>query len=55
MLFLMVRVEESCPSIWSNCPGNRSHWGEIAGDGTFEKYSFYVESMKRAITEAWRG
>jgi TonB family protein len=29
---------------------------EFAGDGTFgEKYSFYVEAMKRAITEAWRG
>ena len=29
---------------------------EFAGDGTFgEKYAFYVEAMKRAITESWRG
>jgi TonB family protein len=29
---------------------------EFAGDGTFgEKYSLYVESMKRAITNAWQG
>jgi TonB family protein len=37
-------------------PGTDPTGAEFAGDGTFgEKYGFYVESMKRAITDAWRG
>jgi TonB family protein len=37
-------------------PGTGPTGAEFAGDGTFgEKYGFYVESMKRAITNAWAG
>jgi TonB family protein len=37
-------------------PGTGPTGAEFAGDGTFgEKYGFYVESMKRAITNAWQG
>jgi TonB family protein len=37
-------------------PGTGPTGAEFAGDGTFgEKYSFYVEAMKRAITNAWQG
>jgi len=37
-------------------PGMDPTGAEFSGDGTFgEKYSFYVEAMKRAITDAWRG
>jgi TonB family protein len=37
-------------------PGTDPTGAEFAGDGTFgEKYGSYVESMKRAITDAWRG
>jgi TonB family protein len=37
-------------------PGTDPTGAEFAGDGTFgEKYSQYVESMKRAITQAWQG
>jgi len=36
-------------------PGTDPTGAEFAGDGTFgEKYGSYVESMKRAITDAWR-
>ena len=37
-------------------PGSDPTGAEFAGDGTFgEKYGPYVESMKRAITNAWQG
>ena len=37
-------------------PGTGPTGAEFSGDGTFgEKYSFYVEAMKRAITNAWQG
>jgi TonB family protein len=37
-------------------PGTDPTGAEFAGDGTFgEKYGTYVESMKRAITNAWAG
>jgi len=37
-------------------PGTDPTGAEFQGDGTFgEKYGFYVEAMKRAITDAWRG
>jgi len=37
-------------------PGTGPTGAEFAGDGTFgEKYGPYVESMKRAITNAWAG
>ena len=37
-------------------PGTDPTGAEFAGDGTFgEKFGYYVESMKRAITDAWRG
>ena len=39
-----------------NAPGTGPTGAEFSGDGTFgEKYSLYVESMKRAITNAWQG
>jgi len=37
-------------------PGTDPTGAEFAGDGTFgQKYGPYVESMKRAITNAWAG
>lgn len=37
-------------------PGTDPTGAEFAGDATFgDKYSFYVEAMKRAITNAWQG
>ncbi len=37
-------------------PGTGPTGAEFGGDGTFgEKYGYYVDSMTRAITDAWRG